>query len=174
MSFLTPDKLVKELYLKPGSHVADIGSGSGAYTIALSDAVTSVGQVYAVDINRESLHSLANVLEKNNIVNVDVVWANVEQDIPIESYSLDAVILSNVLFQLEDKNKSLKNITKILKPDGQLLIVDWSGSHSGIGPHPSHVITEEDAEELIKKHGFRIEKRLPAGRYHYAFMAVGS
>lgn len=172
MAFLTPEHLVKELYLQPGNRVADIGSGTGVYTIALSGEVGETGQVYAVDVHRESLHTLRGVLDKRGIFNVDMIWADVEKRIPIESYSLDAVVLSNVLFQLENCDEALKHIAMLIKPEGQLLVVDWSKSHGGIGPHPSHVIAEEKAENLVQKHGFRIVKRLPAGEYHYAFIAL--
>jgi hypothetical protein len=63
-------------------------------------------------------------------------------------------------------------VAKILKPEGELLIVEWSQSHGGIGPHPNHVVPEEKAEMLAQKHGFRLEKRLRAGDYHYAFIAL--
>lgn len=172
MAFLTPEHLVRELYLRPGDRVADIGCGSGAYTIALSHEVGEMGQVYAVDIHREMLHTLAGTLDKRKILNVDMMWANVEEYIPIDHYSLDAVVMSNVLFQLGNINQVLMHIQKLLKPEGMLLIVEWSDSHSGLGPHKDHVIDEEYAESLVQKNGFRILKRLPAGNYHYAFIAL--
>lgn len=172
--FLTPDHLVRELYLKPGDRVADLGCGSGAYTIALAREVGEVGQVYAVDVHREQLHTLAGTLERQNFMNVEILWADIEKGIPIDAYSLDAVVMSNVLFQLSDIDAALSYVAKILKPEGELLVIDWSQSHGGIGPHASHVVVEERAEELVRKHGFRLEKRLPAGAYHYAFIAVSS
>lgn len=170
--FLTPKHLVDALYLQPGDHVADIGCGTGAYTIALAESVGEIGQVYAVDVHREVLHTLANTLQKKGIQNVDIVWADVEKHIPIDWYSLDAVVVSNVLFQLGSVNSLLAQLTKLLKPEGQLLIVEWSDSHSGIGPHKDHVIDESYAEKLVTNHHFRIIKRLPAGDYHYAFIAM--
>lgn len=172
MSFLTPVHLVKELYLKPGDRVADIGSGTGVYTIALSEEVGEIGQVYAVDVHRDSLHTLRGVLDKKGIFNVDMIWADIEKKLSIDAYSLDAVVLSNILFQLEDIDSALKNVSKILKPEGQVLVVDWSKSHGGIGPHETNVVTEEMAESLMQKNGFRIIKRLQAGDYHYAFIAL--
>ena len=170
--FLTPDHLVKELYLKAGDRVADIGCGTGAYTIALAREVGDMGQVYAVDVHREALHTLAGTLEKMGIQNVEMIWADVEKGIPIDAYSLDAVVISNVLFQLENIDAVLLYISKIVKPEGQLLIVEWSASHKGIGPHPAHVVLEDRAIELVQKHGFRLLKRLPAGDYHYAFISL--
>lgn len=172
MSFLTPEHLVRELYLKPGDRVADIGSGTGVYTIALANEVGTMGQVYAVDVHREALHTLAGTLDKRGILNVEMLWADVEKSIPIDAYSLDALVVSNVLFQLQDQDKVFSLIAKLIKPEGQLLVVDWSDTHGGIGPHISHVIPEEKAIKLAQAHGFRILKRLPAGDYHYAFIAL--
>jgi ubiquinone/menaquinone biosynthesis C-methylase UbiE len=170
--FLSPDHLVQELNLRVGEKACDIGCGTGAYTIALSRTVGETGQIYAVDVHRDMLHTLANTLTRLKILNVDVVWADIEKELPLEKYSLDAAIFSNVLFQLRDIEKALRNVHDTLKPEGQLLVVDWSHSHNGIGPHPSHVINESRAEELMQQNGFRIIKRLPAGDYHYAFIAL--
>lgn len=174
MSFLTPHQLVAELYVRPGDRVADIGCGNGVFTIELSHAVADIGQVFAVDVHREGLQTLASTLEKRDIQNVEMIWADVERGIPIDAYSLDAVVVSNVLFQLHDIDAMLSHVSKLLKPEGQLLVVEWSDSHGGIGPHGDHVIKEQKAEQLVQKHGFRVLKRLPAGDYHYAFIALSS
>lgn len=174
MSFLTPEHLVRELYLKPGDRAADIGCGTGVYTIALAHDVGAMGQIYATDVHREALHTLAGTLDKRGIINVEMLWADVEKNIPIDAYSLDAVVLSNVLFQLENIDKMLTLVAQLIKPGGQLLVVDWSDSHGGLGPHQSHVVQEEQAISLVMAHGFRILKRLPAGKYHYAFLSISS
>jgi ubiquinone/menaquinone biosynthesis C-methylase UbiE len=152
--------------------VADIGCGGGAYTIALAHEVGEVGQVFAVDVHREMLHTLAGALERQKLQNVDILWADIERYIPIDAYSLDAIVLSNVLFQLGNPNQAMEHIEKCLKPEGQLLVIEWSESHGGIGPHEDHVIDQNYAEQLVQKHGFRILKHLPAGDYHYAFIAI--
>lgn len=128
--------------------------------------------MYAVDIHRDMLHTLAGACARFDIQNVDIVWTDIEKETPIEKYSLDACVLSNVLFQLDNHAKALRTIHSLLKPEGQLLVVDWSHSHGGVGPHPVHVINEARAEELVQENGFRIIKRLPAGSYHYAFIAL--
>ena len=170
--FLSPDHLVRELNLKSGDRVADLGCGTGAYTIALAREVGDMGQVYAVDVHREMLHTLGMTLERQNLMNVEVLWADIEKGIPIDAYSLDAVVMSNILFQLENIESALTYVAKILKPEGELLVVDWSASHDGVGPHPDHVVPEQKAEELVQKHGFRVLRRVPAGKYHYAFIAL--
>lgn len=172
MSFLTPEHLVERLFLKKGSRVADIGAGSGAYVVSLARAVGDEGKVFAVDIHRDALHTLHNSLIKAGYLNTDIIWADVEKGIHIEDYDLDAVILSNILFQLENIQLALKEVNRVLKPEGQLLIVDWKDSFGGIGPHPGAVVTESRAEEELRKVGFHIRERLPAGDYHYALIAI--
>ena len=174
MSFLTPEHLVRELSLKPGDRVADIGCGTGVYTIALAHEVGAIGQVYAVDVHREALHTLASTLDKQGIINVEMIWADAEKAISIDAYSLDALVLSNILFQLDSIDKVLSIVSKLIKPEGQLLVVEWSDSHGGVGPHTSHVVQEEHAISLVQAHGFRLLRRLPAGKFHYAFLAISS
>lgn len=174
MAFLSPDHLVEKLYLKDGSRVADVGSGSGAYVVSLARSVGEKGKVYAVDIHRDALHTLHNSLTKAGYLNTDIIWADIEKGIYIEDYDLDAVVLSNVLFQLENIQTGLKEVSRVLKPEGQVLVVDWKDSFSGIGPHPGAVVTESRAEEELRKAGFHVRERLPAGDYHYAFIAIKS
>jgi predicted methyltransferase len=63
-------------------------------------------------------------------------------------------------------------VAKLLKPGGELLVVDWSASHGGVGPHKDHVVAEEKAIQLVERHGFKMKRRLPAGDFHYAFLAL--
>ncbi len=172
--FLTPDHLVEKLYLKEGSRVADIGSGSGAYVVSLARAVGEKGKVFCVDVHRDALHTLHDSMIKAGYLNTDIIWADIEKGIHIEDYDLDAVVLSNVLFQLENIQKALKEVSRVLKPEGEVLVVDWKGSFGGIGPHSGHVVSESRAEEELREAGFRVRERLPAGDYHYAFIAIKS
>jgi len=170
--FLTPEHLVEKLYIKRGSRVADFGAGAGAYTLALAHATGDEGKVYAIDLHRDMLTTLENTAEKMGYQNIETIWADVESNTFIDNYSLDAVVLSNVLFQTEHPENVVKEAARVLAPQSRALCVDWSGSHHGIGPHPSHVIPEARAEELFTEAGFQIGERLPAGEFHYAFIAT--
>lgn len=170
--FLTPEHLVEKLYLKAGDRVADFGAGVGAYTLALSSSVTDTGKVFAVDVNRDLLSTLEGTAQKMGYLNIETIWADLESNTFIEACSLQAVVLSNVLFQTEHPEQVVQEVARVLMPKGSCLCVDWSASHGGVGPHPSHVINEERAEALFTKLGFSIGERLPAGDFHYAFIAI--
>jgi ubiquinone/menaquinone biosynthesis C-methylase UbiE len=171
MAFLTPKHLVEKLNLRTGASVADIGSGSGAYIESLALAVGEEGKVYTVDIHKDMLDTTKKALEERGFQNIDIIWADIEEGVYLDSYSLDAVVLSNTLFMLDDKKKALKEIKRVLIPEGLVLVVDWSKSHSGVGPHVDHVVTESEAEDLFVSAGFRLVSRFPAGSFHYAFVA---
>jgi ubiquinone/menaquinone biosynthesis C-methylase UbiE len=170
--FLTPEHLVERLYLKRGAKVGDFGAGAGAYAIALAEAVGDEGKVYAIDLHRDHLQTLENTVRKMGFLSIDTMWANIEDGTHLDAYTLDAVVLSNVLFQIERKDDVLKEVERVLIPGGRVLCVDWSSSHGGLGPHKDHVFPEAQAEELFTRHGFSIGERLPAGDFHYAFIAT--
>ena len=172
MAFLTPEHLVERLYLKPGNMAADFGAGSGAYCMALSKEVGEMGKVYAIDINRDLLDTLKTTFEKMGYLNIETIWGDMEEGLHLDAYSLDAVVLSNVLFQLDNPKKAIEEAARVLNPGGRVLCVDWSGSHGGIGPKADHVVSERKAEELFHDAGFQVGERLPAGSYHYAFIAT--
>lgn len=172
MAFLTPHQLISHLHLKRGATVADIGAGSGAYTVGLAQAVGDEGKVYAIDVNKDLLETLKSSLDKAGYLNSDIIWADLEDGVYLDSYSLDAAVLSNVLFMLTDKEKALTEVGRLLAPGGSLLVVDWSHSHGGLGPHKDHVVSRDDAEKLLQKVGFTVHERLFAGDYHYALLAT--
>jgi ubiquinone/menaquinone biosynthesis C-methylase UbiE len=171
MAFLTPEYLLEHLALRTGATVADIGAGSGAYVALLAKKVGEEGRVYAIDIHKEALDTTKKTLDTLGYMNVEIIWADIEEGLFLDSYSLDAVVLSNTLFMLEDKLRALQEIKRVLIPHGLVLVVDWSQSHGGIGPHKDHVVPEGEAENLFIKSGFGIVERLPAGNFHYAFLA---
>lgn len=86
-----------------------------------------------------------------------------EKEIPIDAYSLDAVVISNVLFQFDKIDKAITTIARLVKPEGMLLVVDWTDSHGGLGPHGSHVVQEEQAINLVQKHGFNSKETSSRG-----------
>ena len=170
--FLSPVQIVENLNLRKGDTVADFGCGSGAYVFAVSKIIGDRGKVYAVDIHKEILEKINREAEKMNIINIDTLLADVEKKIQIESFSCDAILLSNVLSQIEDFDGLLSEIKRILKPDGVLLVVDWKKMDHPILSKRENLVEEEKITAILAKNKFYIKKHLPAGDYHYAFIAL--
>lgn len=170
--FSTPKDIVLQLGLREGMKVADLGAGSGHYARAAAAIVGHSGRVYAVDVQEDVLKHLKLNAHAHHQSIIETVWGNIEAHAGshLKEHSLDAVILANTLFQLEHKEAAVAEIQRVLKPGGKLLVIDWAGSYGGIGPSPSHVITEHDAEALFIGAGFHKTKSLRGGPHHYGSM----
>lgn len=172
MNFADPKSNVLQLGLREGMKVADLGAGTGHYSIAAAGVVGNDGRVYAVDIQEDVLKHALDSAHRLGLRNIEMVWGNVENKggTKLREHAIDAVILSNVLFQVEHKQNLVAEILRILKPGGRLLLVDWAGAYGGMGPDPAHVVSEHAAEELFITGGFHKLKDFRAGAHHYAIV----
>ncbi len=170
--FAKPDTILSGFGVESGWHVADLGSGAGHYTLLLSELVGPSGRVYAIDVQPELLKKVKDLGDKNRRENIDVIRGDIEEigGTHLKDASLDAVVASNVFFQIEEKGKFIAEIRRILKPRGRLLLADWSDSFNHMGPHPDAVIPEDKAEKLFEQKGFKVERKIAAGEHHYAIV----
>jgi ubiquinone/menaquinone biosynthesis C-methylase UbiE len=174
--FTNPKENIKHLYVKEGDIVADFGSGAGHYIEELSKQVGPSGKVYAVDIQKDLLLKISNDLNSKNIKNFEIIWGDLEipEGSKISSGALDSVILSNLLFQVDNKKSVVKEVWRVLKNGAKVLVVDWSDSFGGVGPSPKDVFTEENALRLFSENGFSLLKKVPAGAHHYGLIFIKS
>lgn len=172
MHFADPTTNVLQMGLSDGMKVGDLGAGSGHYALAAAGIVGPAGLVYAVDIQEDVLRRIRDAAEERRLRNVETVWGDFEKPggTKLRDHVLDAVILSNTLFQLDHKEDAIAEMRRILKPSGKLLLADWAGSFEGIGPDESLLVPEKDAEELFIGAGFHKVKSFKAGPHHYAIL----
>lgn len=171
MAFLDPRTTLVPLGLSSGMKVADIGAGSGAYALAAAEAVGDAGVVYAIDVQKELLGKLKREAERRGKHSIHIVWADAEKlgTTGLNDQSADAIIFSNVLFQMEDKEGALEEARRILVPKGRVLVVDWAESGSP-GPTPAHLFGKAAAKALFEEKGFNFRTEARAGDHHYALI----
>lgn len=171
--FTDPEQNIAQFQLLPGQKVADLGAGSGFYALAAAKAVGEKGRVYAVDVQKEILARVKNDAAKAQLFNVDVIWGDLESigGTHIHDGIIDAAIVSNILFQLTDRTTFMNELRRILRPNGRVLVVDWSESYGGMGPSKEMTISENDAKMLFEQNGFLVDRAIPAGASHYGFIA---
>jgi ubiquinone/menaquinone biosynthesis C-methylase UbiE len=169
--FLNPRQIVNQFGILPGMKVADFGAGSGHFTIALARLVGAAGRVYAVDIQQNLLERIKAEAMAARLHNVELVWGNVEQigGTKIKDESVDAVVISNLLFQIERKDILAEEAKRIVKRGGRVFVIDWSDSFNNLGPAPGMVVTESAAREIFQRAGFTLAESFPAGDHHYGF-----
>jgi ubiquinone/menaquinone biosynthesis C-methylase UbiE len=168
-TFMDPKMVITHFHLRPGDTVADFGTGGGHYLKALSVAVGSSGTVYACDIQKVLVEQLTARIHTERLANVHPVWCDFEAPggTKLRDGLLDAGLLINTLFQIENKSAALTEMARVIRKGGKLLLVEWSDSWGGIGPHPSQVVKEDAAKALIQSHGFVFETDFPAADHHY-------
>ena len=166
--FTDPVKNLKTLGLRENDIVADLGAGTGFYSVAAGHLVPK-GKVYAVEIAKDFLDTVRNKVKEAHLNNVEIIWGNIEKigGTMIGDSVVDAVIASNVLFQVEDKDKFIEEIKRILKQKGRVLLIDWSES-SIMGA--TTIIPKNKAREMFEKKGFVLERDINAGEHHYGMI----
>ncbi|KKW35600.1 hypothetical protein A2852_01250 [Candidatus Adlerbacteria bacterium RIFCSPHIGHO2_01_FULL_54_23] len=168
-TFLNPAKALAAAHLCEGMAVADFGAGSGFFTRAAARAVGEGGVIWAVDAHRELLPRLKNLALAEGLRNVEVMHGDIERTggSHLQNAHFDLVMAVNVLFSAENKEALAQEVVRVLRRGGKALVIDWNGSHGGLGPHPSHIVTEASARRIFEDAGFAFVSNAKAGAYHW-------
>ena len=166
--FLDPVSIIKNhLDLKPGMTAADFGCGSGGWTIPMA-RILEGGKVYAIDIQDEPLSALRGKLRSLRIFNVETIRMDIEKTIlRLMDNSVHFVLLSNVLFQTEDKIRTMEEAKRILRPDGRILVIDWA-KNASVGPETK--LSAEEVRSMADAIGLVFVEAFQAGGYHYGLI----
>jgi ubiquinone/menaquinone biosynthesis C-methylase UbiE len=170
--FAHPKTNTDALGVKPGMVVVDFGAGSGAYVWHVAEQLKGSGMVYAVDVQNDLLRRIKNEAERKSIKVVETIWGDIEkrEGSKLADACADIVLMSNILFQLDDKRAGLTEARRILKDDGVLAIIDWTSSHGGMGPQPRDVVHKDAAIVLAHESGFDLASDFAAGAHHYGLL----
>jgi ubiquinone/menaquinone biosynthesis C-methylase UbiE len=168
--FSDPEKNLKALGLRENSVIADLGAGTGFYSLAAAKVATQ-GKVYAVELEKDFLDTIKHKAQDARLNNIHVIWGNVEKigGTKIGDGVADAVIASNILYIVEDKEKFVQEIKRILRPGGKVLLVDWSESSI---MKADAVVTKDKAKGMFEKAGIMKEREIDAGAHHYGMILV--
>lgn len=164
--------------MMPGMNVADFGSGAGHFALRAGQIVGSSGHVYAIDIQKKVLLSLANEARLGHMRHIDTVWSDLEK--PNSSHLrggiIDRALVVNILFQLKEKKYLIEEVHRVLRPHGKVLVIDWHDTddakhaHRKWGPDKKALVSEASAKALFERHGFSFEKSIDAGAHHYGLI----
>lgn len=170
--FARPKRNVAALPLQHGMRIVDFGSGSGAYVLAMAERLQGSGTVYAIDIQRDLLRRTHNDAARRGLKNVEVIWADLEtpRASKLADASIDFVVVSNLLFQVQGKAIILREARRIVKTNGYVVVIDWADSFKGMGPIKEDVVTKDRALVFAKKEGLELQREFEAGAHHYGLI----
>jgi|SRR3989344_3355339 len=172
MAFTNPEANIGKLSLKHGEIVVDFGAGTGLYSALAAKRVGGAGRVYTIDIQKDLLINIRDRARAEGITNIETIWGDVEKlhGSKLDDNFADAVIISNMLFQVADKNTVIKEAKRILKPGGRVFLIEWRDSFSHLGPTPDMVLGEGAAKKLCMDEGLHYEDEFELGDHHYGLI----
>lgn len=169
MQFVIPETVTTQFHLREGDKVADFGAGRGFFLKPLCNAVGVTGEVHLCEIQRDLVDQVGQQILNEHLPHASVVWCDLEEEkgIPIDDAVLDAAIIVNTLFQIEDKEVAVQEMLRTLRPGGKLFVIDWSDVEKTLGPNVSQMVSTADCEALFTTHGCVLDRSFPAGAHHY-------
>jgi ubiquinone/menaquinone biosynthesis C-methylase UbiE len=149
-----------------GSVVADLGAGSGWFTIRLARRVGPNGRVYAEDIQKQMIEVINRRLPRENLTNVDVKQGE-PADPKLPEGALDAVLIVDAYHEMEQPVALLRNVARALKPRGRIGIVQFTMEGGGPGPPMEERVDPERVIREAQAAGLRLLTRPDFLRYQY-------
>lgn len=131
-----PDQIMDALGIAEASTVADVGAGSGWFTVRLARRVGPNGMVYAQDVQLEMLNAISRRVQREGLTNVrTVIGEGSNPQFPSRALGqLDAILIVDVYNEIEDRIGMLRNLAAALKAQGRIGVVDFKLSGGGPGP----------------------------------------
>lgn len=117
-----PD-VIAALSIGPGDRVADVGAGTGYFTVHLSTAVGPEGRVFAVEISENALSRLQRLVASQAHANIEVIRGEVDDPL-LSSNSLDAALLVDSYHEMTEHEAMLRRLYEALGPGGRLVVLD--------------------------------------------------
>jgi ubiquinone/menaquinone biosynthesis C-methylase UbiE len=161
-----PQQVVEALGLEPGAAVADIGAGSGYFSVRFASAVGPRGTVYAADIDAGLIEYLKQRAEKAGLENFKAVLGKPDDPL-LAPASVDLVFICDVIHHIENRGPYYGKLAKALRPAGRLAIVDFYKRELPVGPPPAMKIAKTDLIAELAQAGFKLSQEFDFLPYQY-------
>ena len=150
--------LIRNLNLKEGMNVADIGAGSGYHSRLMAKRIGK-GKVYAVDVEQEMIAYLDARAKKEKINNIVTVLGS-ETSVALPESSVDLMLLVDVYHEFSHPHEMIQSMYKALKPAGRLVLVEFRAEDPSVPIKEIHKMSEQQAVMEMKMAGFRLDKHI--------------
>ena len=153
-AYQKPHEVMQALAVREGEVIADIGAGSGYFTLRLARHVGETGHVYAVDVSPDMIRHLHTRVRDAGLLNVSPILA--PPDDPLLPRTVDRFLIVNVWHHIDDQAGYLERMKKLLEPGGRVIMIDFQKRELPVGPPLAMKIAREDLLLQMKAHGFRL------------------
>lgn len=161
-----PLEVIHALGLKPGEIIADIGAGSGYFTFHLARHVGEKGKVYAVDVSPEMVRHVNRRIRDSKTTNAVAVLADPDDPL-LPDQSVNRFFICDVWHHVDNPTKYLALMKKMLKPGGEIVMIDFHKKELPVGPPMQMKIAREDLIKKLEANGFKLTKEHTFLPYQY-------
>jgi ubiquinone/menaquinone biosynthesis C-methylase UbiE len=145
------ERVMDLLGIEPGKSVADIGAGSGWFTVKAARRIGTRGMVYAEDINPQAIEYIDKRAKKEGLANIRTVLGTVD-DTRLTAKSVDAVLLLKVYHEIAHPVEVMHGMLPALRVGGKIGIIDRNGNGSGT----DHGVKQATVVSEMKVAGYRL------------------
>lgn len=165
--WLPPAEVLGALAVQSGDTVADVGAGTGYFSLPLARAIGVRGKLYAIDAQQEMLALIHRKLDEAALANIELVHAEADQTgLPASGCNL--FFLANIWHEIKDKVAVLEEARRTLKKGGKIAILDWRPDvDPEHGPPLAHRVDPSRAMEDLRSAGFEQLATANIGRYSW-------
>ena len=172
LKWMPPAEVLLRLHLKPGLRVADIGAGTGYFSLPMAKAVGTDGHIFAVDLQQEMLDLLATKLQREDAPANISLHRGPASELPLADNSVDVAFYANVWHELDDCGEVLREAIRVTVPNGRIAVLDWRhDKESPPGPPQDHRVAADTLVDFLQKHGGQQVSCYNVGQYSYLVTA---
>jgi ubiquinone/menaquinone biosynthesis C-methylase UbiE len=164
---LPPAEVLAAMALHSGETIADVGAGTGYFSLPLAQAVGPHGKLYAVDAQEEMLALLRQKLDEAALANVELIHAEANNT-RLPASCCDLVFAANIWHEFDDHAAVVREFARVLKPGGRIAVLDWRTDVEPVaGPPLEHRLDSSHAVDALRSSGFQKVTSANVGLYSW-------
>jgi SAM-dependent methyltransferase len=152
-----PSKAIAALGIPAGAVVADVGAGSGYYTVLLSRVVGPSGRVVATDLQPGMLDIVRAKIAREKLTNVELVQGRADDPV-LPANTFDLVLMVDVYHELASPQVFVRKLKDALKPDGRLVLIEFRLEDPRVPIREEHKMSVSQVRQELGGDGFQIER----------------
>ncbi len=154
-----PGVAIDLLRLEKGMVVADVGAGTGYFSIRMARKVGPAGKVYASDLQEPMLKRLVRNAAREKVRNIETVLAT-ESDPMLPENAIDLIIMVDVYHEFSKPQEMLRKMRTALKPTGRLVLLEYREEDPEVPIRPEHKMSVKTAKLEVEAEGFKLSEKI--------------
>lgn len=153
-----PSKMREQLQVKLGMVICDMGCGNGYHTLPLAQMVGEKGKILAVDVQPQMIEMLRQNIERQGLKNIEPIQG-LYHDPKLPPNTCDLILLVDVYHEFSHPVQMLTSMCAALKPEGQLVLVEFRAEDDTVPIKPEHKMTKDQITKEMNANGFELKRQ---------------